>query len=153
MKSDDKMANKLGIRYESEDKDIPFKVEQTKEVIARFPAKQVEDEIEDYHKARNTLHNVLNSGTAALDQILEVAKGSEHPRAYEVVATLMKTMADTSKDLYDIQEKSRKIRDMDDPDRRKHDTGGQNISVDKGIFVGTSADLLKAISKDESDNE
>lgn len=152
MKSDDKMANKLGIRYESEDKDIPFKVEQTKEVVARFPAKQIADEVQDYHKARNTLHNVIDQGNIALDHILEVAKGSEHPRAYEVVATLMKTMADTSKDLYDIQEKSRKIRDMDDPDRRKHEAGTQNISVDKGIFVGTSADLLKQI-KDENNNE
>ena len=147
MNSDKKIAKVLGIEYEEarveENKNLPFKIEETREIKEVMPTRQIQDEVDDYHMARGTLHQLLRQGSTALDGMLEVARGSEHPRAYEVVATLMKTLADTSKDLYEIQEKSRKIRDMDNPERQKVEH--QSINVDKGIFVGTSSDLLKQL--------
>jgi len=150
MKTYKNISNKLGIEdeYEDCDKNMPFAIARTEKIVNVLPNKQVEDEVVDYNRARGTLHDVLSKGSVALDGMLEVAKGSEHPRAYEVVATLMKTMADTSKDLYEIQEKSRKIREMDNPEYKK--TEGNTINVDKGIFVGTSADLLKHIKDDKN---
>lgn len=151
MKSDKKIASALGIDYEKDIENLPFKIEETKETVEVMPSRQVADEVNDYHMARGTLHNLLKKGDVALEYMLEVAKGSEHPRAYEVVATLMKTLADTSKDLYEIQEKSRKIRDMDNPDRPKSENS--NITVDKGIFIGSSADLLKHIKSEKGDKD
>ena len=62
---------------------------------------------------------------------------------------MMKTMADTSKDLYEIQEKSRKITEMDRNGGTAQDKNTTNINVEKGVFVGSAADLLKQIEEDE----
>ena len=51
----------------------------------------------DYEYARSNFYNVIESGTEALEQMLDVAKASEHPRAYEVVSTIMKTLVDANK--------------------------------------------------------
>ena len=56
----------------------------------------------DYEYARSNFYNVIESGTEALEQMLDVAKASEHPRAYEVVSTIMKTLVDANKDLVKI---------------------------------------------------
>jgi hypothetical protein len=68
-----------------------------------------------------------------------VADESEHPRAYEVVATLMKTMADLNKDLLDIQKKKR------DLVGKEVVPSDGSINVDKAVFVGSTSDLIKLI--------
>jgi predicted transcriptional regulator len=70
--------------------------------------------------------------------LLQVSKESEHPRAYEVVAGLMKTMADLNKDLLELQKRRKDLKPQ------LENTGG-NITVEKAVFVGSTADLLKQI--------
>ena len=64
-----------------------------------------EDIDNDYKYARTNLYGVIEKGTDALDSLLDLAKASEHPRAFEVVAQLTKTLVDANKDLLDIQKK------------------------------------------------
>ena len=52
----------------------------------------------DYQYARENFYNVIEKGTHALEDMIEVARASEHPRAYEVVSTIMKTLVDANKD-------------------------------------------------------
>ena len=61
----------------------------------------------DYDYARTNFYNIIETGTEALEQMLDVAKASEHPRAYEVVSTIMKTLVDANKDLVGMSEKKK----------------------------------------------
>ena len=69
--------------------------------------------------------------------MLEVAKASEHPRAFEVVGSLTKTLVDANKDLLDIQ---KKVKDL-----QKEDEIPQNVT--NALFVGSTTELQKMLKK------
>lgn len=98
---------------------------------------------DDAEFARNNIRNLIQQGTTAVDGILNVAKESEHPRAYEVAATLIKSLSDLNKDLMEIQKRKR---DLAPQDFSKN----QNISVDKAVFVGSFTDLVKSIKNNKA---
>lgn len=95
----------------------------------------------DFAKVRNNLHQIIHKGNDALEEALMVAKTSEHPRAFEVVGQLIKTMVDANKDLLDIQKKLKELKKSDDPR-----VPAQNIQAENAIFVGTSAELQALIN-------
>jgi hypothetical protein len=99
-----------------------------------------EDIDDDFAKVRNNLHQIIHKGNDALDEALMVAKTSEHPRAFEVVGQLIKTMVDANKDLLDIQKKLKDLKKTDDH------KASQNIQAENAIFVGTSAELQALIN-------
>jgi len=120
----------------------PIKKEEKLELVPVEHVNTSENEIEeDFSYARNNIKGLISKGSLAVENILEVAKASEHPRAYEVAANLLKTMADMNKDLLDMQKKKRDL------------TGEQKqsgpINVDKAVFVGSTADLIKKLKSDE----
>jgi DNA-binding ferritin-like protein len=114
--------------------------------LTRVPASdsKVENADKDYEYARENFYNVIEKGTYALEEMLEVAKASEHPRAYEVVSTIMKTLVDANKDLVTMSDK--KVKDAP----QEEQTQG---TVNNNLFVGSTNELqkvLKDIRKDES---
>jgi len=98
-----------------------------------------EDKIEsDYDITRKNLHDLLVTGTDALDVALTIAKDSENPRAFEVVGNLMKQIADINQQLMDIhQQKSR----LDNSRGVEKQTNITNNS----IFVGSTNELSRMI--------
>jgi hypothetical protein len=70
---------------------------------------------EDYKFARSNLYGLIGRSNAALDLALRIAQMSEHPRAIEVAANLMKTSADMSKDLIGLQQKMNSDKKIDKP--------------------------------------
>ena len=94
----------------------------------------------DYDDTRNNLRELLLTGKSALAHALEVAKQSEHPRAFEVVGNLMKQMADVNQQLMDIHQQKKKL-DVT--------LKGENNKVtnNNAIFVGSTAELNKLINK------
>jgi hypothetical protein len=96
---------------------------------------------DDFATVRNNLHQIIHKGNDALEEALIVAKTSEHPRAFEVVGQLIKTMVDANKDLLDIQKKLKELKKTDDPR-----APAQNIQAENAIFVGTSAELQALIN-------
>ena len=64
---------------------------------------------EDYEYARENLKLFIEKGKEAMDNIIFLAKEGESPRAYEVVGQLIKTLADTNKDLLDL---GKKVKDL-----------------------------------------
>jgi hypothetical protein len=78
-----------------------------------------------------------------MEEILNVAKAGQHPRAFEVYGTLLKNMVDANKELLAIQ---KQIRDIDETKKEK--SGGTNI--DKAIFVGSTAELNKLLKNNGS---
>lgn len=118
----------------------PIKIEQTNTEIVEVQTNIIhEDELEsDFGIARNNIKNLLSKGDSAIDNLIKVAEESEHPRAYEVVATLMKTMADLNKDLLDLRKKKQDISGI-----KPVETNQTNI--DKAVFVGSTTDLIKLL--------
>lgn len=108
-------------------------------------AKTLPDDIsKDYTYARDNLYDVIEKGTYALDSLLELAKASEHPRAFEVVSQLTKTLVDANKDLLDIQKKVKTLREEENKDAPAGVTNNT-------LYVGSTADLQKLIKGEDKD--
>lgn len=91
----------------------------------------------DYEYARSNLYNIIEKGQDALEHIVDIAKQSESARAFEVAANLIKTMAETNKDLLNLA-KTKK-------DLEKNDDVPEKQVTNNNLFVGSSAELLKMI--------
>jgi hypothetical protein len=138
-KSSEIIAKSLGIGN-----DIEIIPPKQPEPIINTPHE--DDDIKaDYNLSRRTFRDLINKGNQAMESLTDLAKESESPRAYEVLATMMRTVADTTKDLYDLQKKTKDLRD----DGKKEQP---NVTVEKAVFVGSPTDLLKRI-KEEQKNE
>ena len=72
-----------------------------------------------------------------MNEILEIAKAGQHPRAFEVYGGILKNMVDANKELLNIQ---KQIREMDGS--KKETT---NTTIDKAIFVGSTSELSKLL--------
>lgn len=98
----------------------------------------------DYEATRNNLHSLLSQGQEALLHALEVAKSSEHPRAFEVVGGLMKQLADINSQLLDLSEKRQKL-----SGKAKSEPGaggaGPQVTNNNAFFVGSTTELNKMI--------
>jgi hypothetical protein len=105
---------------------------------------KTEDSIEnDFKYTRENLYSVIEQGNKALEDMIDVARASEHPRAYEVVSTLMNTLVNANKDLLDLSKKKKELAPKEEFEGPK--------TVNKNLFVGSTADLQKAL-KDLSDD-
>ena len=88
---------------------------------------------EDYEYVRNNLQDIIAKGGSALDGILELAKDSDHPRAWEVVGQIMRQLSETNKDLIELQKDMKKIKDEE---------GVKNVTQN-AIFMGSTNELQK----------
>ena len=99
---------------------------QTTEIV------QVKTPVEDDAEfARTNIRDLISKGNNAIDNLLLVANASEHPRAYEVAAGLIKNLADLNKDLLEIQKRKK---DLDPSQARNNGT----TNIDKAVFVGST---------------
>lgn len=95
-----------------------------------------QDLIDAYQQSKENLQAILDQGQEAMHEILEIAKAGQHPRAFEVYATLLKNVTEANDRLLKIQ---KEMRDMDN----KKEVN--NTNIDKAIFVGTTAELAKLL--------
>lgn len=117
----------------------PMPKPQLEVVDAEFPDVIPSDKIEsDYDVTRNNLRALLTQGQEALTNALEIAKQSEHPRAFEVVGNLMKQLADVNQQLMDLHQQKQKL------DAPKGEAKKQ-VTNNNAIFVGSTAELNKLI--------
>lgn len=120
--------------------DKVFDVEPT-EIVESNPelpqAKQGELQ-QDYEMTRAQLHNLVMKGQEAIDGILDVARSSDHPRAYEVAGQLIKNVADVADKLIDLQ---KKMKDIDEKPRSSPTT------VNNTMFVGSTSELAKLLKQ------
>lgn len=94
----------------------------------------------DFEYARQTYHEILAKGSAALDDMIEVARSTEHPRAFEVLSTMMKTIADVNGNLLDLHKKKKDI-------QAKDRGGAIPVSgvTNNNLFVGSTTDLQRML--------
>ena len=108
------------------------------ELLPATPVTKVDD---DADFARDNIRTLIEKGNLAVDGLLHVAKESEHPRAYEVAANLIKNLSDLNKDLMEIQKRKK---DLAPQSQRSGD-----INVDKAVFVGSTTELVKFLKNNK----
>lgn len=114
------------------------KIDSIAETVKLLEQRSLSDSAsDDFTLARNNLHSIIQSGSNALDELLMVASQSQHPRAYEVISTLIKTLVDANKDLLELQ---KKIREINTPE----ETVNAPRTINNTLVV-TTAELTKMI--------
>ena len=140
MKEFEEIINEtLGI-VEVESKEVSKK--ETIPLVPR-PEKHIDDVDGDYQYQRENFYNLIERGQDAIEGILEVARESEHPRSYEVAGNLIKTVADVTEKLADLQIKMQKLKEVPN-------NGPKNVT--NALFVGSTAELQKML-KDAKKSE
>jgi predicted nucleic acid-binding Zn-ribbon protein len=104
-------------------------------ISVKYNKPDIEQDLTDaYQQSKENLQGIIDQGQEAMEEILNIAKAGQHPRAFEVYGTLLKNMVDANKELLNIQ---KQMREMD----KKKETN--NTTIDKAIFLGSTADLGK----------
>ena len=94
----------------------------------------------DYDYSRDTLYELIEKGKAALENMIEVARESEHPRAYEVLSGLIKNVADVNDKLQDLNKKQKQLNDEERPQQVENQ---QN-----NFYLGSTSDIQKMLRED-----
>jgi len=135
--SEDKIAKVLGLRPLEEAKE-----ENLPEIIEEKPLATIDDEddtIVDIEQARGNIKNIIEQGDDALKEMIELAKQSESPRAFEVASTLMKTLLDANKDFVEMSTKKKYAKE------EKNGASNTPPNVTNNNLILSTADLLKMI--------
>ena len=93
----------------------------------------------DYKYSRGQLYSLIEKGQEAINGIMEVAGESASPRAYEVAGQLIKSVADSTDKLMDLQ---KKMKDIDEDS-----TKTQNNVTNNALFVGSTSELSKLLKQ------
>jgi hypothetical protein len=100
----------------------------------------------DAEYARSNLYGLIEKGNETIDNISEIARESMHPRAFEVLGQLMKTQSENLDKLLKLQKDKKELLKTGE-----QITTQQNINVDKAVFVGSTAELLKKLKNESAD--
>ena len=103
--------------------------------------KEKDDINKDYEYSRGNLYSLIEKGQEAVNGILELAQESDSARAYEVAGQLIKSVADTTDKLIDLQ---KKMKDIDEEPNR----GPTNVT--NALFVGSTAELQKLLKQQKN---
>ena len=101
---------------------------------------QVDDIKKDYEYTRANLYSLIEKGQEAINGIMELAGESASPRAYEVAGQLIKSVADTTDKLADLQ---KKVKDLEDESTK---TTNNNVT-NNALFVGSTSELSKLLKQ------
>ena len=116
--------------------DAIVKQENTELQKSQTRAENVE---KDYDYTRGNLYSLIEKGQEAINGIMELAGESASPRAYEVAGQLIKSVADSTDKLMDLQ---KKMKDMDE-----ETTKTQNNVTNNALFVGSTSELSKLLKQ------
>ena len=109
-----------------------IKPESTTRVI---PQKNGKDGDIDYNYARENYYNLIERNQDAVEEMLEIAKQSEHPRAFEVVGQLIKSGLDANKELMALHKTKKEL---------SIEKGPSQVT-NQAVFVGSTAELQKLL--------
>jgi len=98
-----------------------------------------QDARSDFSLARTNLMELIQSGTVSLERLTDIASQSQHPRAFEVVSTMINTLVNANKELLQLQTKIRELNALDGKG-----AGGPQV-INNNLFVGSTHELLKTL--------
>ena len=97
----------------------------------------------DYQYSRETYYDLLEKGRESMELMIEVARESEHPRAFEVLSGMMKNMADINDKLMALNKQKKEIDREDDPKQLGNTTNNN-------LFLGSTADLQRLLQNEKT---
>lgn len=128
---------------------VPEKPAEVAPVPSRMPSadKLVEDSEDDFDFARKKIRHLIDTAGEAMEPLLALAQDSEHPRAFEVLTTMIKETANMSSQLLELNKERKKIL-TNDGKKGVELPAGNNITGNI-IFAGTTTELNKMLKKDQ----
>ena len=113
-------------------------------VTRKDSIKNISDDIDkDYDYTRANLYSLIEKGQESLNGIMELAGESASPRAYEVAGQIIKSVADTTDKLMELQ---KKVKEIDE------DKGKPTQVTNNALFVGSTSELSKILKKGHLNN-
>ena len=134
---DDKLSESLETEFEEQTKQLESKRKRT-EIQVNAP-----DSEKDYWLVRKNMKELISTGEEAIEGILKVATEGDSPRAYEVAAQMIKTVAEANKDLLDLHKKMKDI-------RKEDNITNNNTTTNNAIYVGSTKDLQELVNQSRS---
>ena len=128
--------------YESIDNalEIESSIVESKPLKPAPPKQDKNDITKDYEYTRANLYSLIEKGQEAINGIMELAGESASPRAYEVAGQLIKSVADTTDKLADLQ---KKLKDLEEDTAQKT----PNSVTNNALFVGSTTELSKLLKQ------
>ena len=115
------------------------KGEEMLPVVIPTSSSSAEQKDDDFELARNTLRDLIGKNNAVITDLVDLARNSEAPRAFEVVSQMIKTQSEIAKDLIGIHKQKKDI---------EGDSSRQIVQTQNNVvFAGSTADLMKMISQ------
>jgi tetrahydromethanopterin S-methyltransferase subunit A len=99
------------------------------------------DSDDDVEEVRKNLKDLIQKGTGAVDELLNIADSSQHPRAYEVIGSLINTLTNVNKELINLKK------------NQKEETSVKNKNTQNNFYVGSTTELLNLIKSANKNNE
>jgi len=107
------------------------------EPVARvLPKTDGKDDDVDYNYARENYYNLIERNQDAVEEMLEIAKQSEHPRSFEVVGQLIKAGLEANESLMKLHKTKKEL---------SIEKSGPGVAVNNAVFVGSTAELQKLL--------
>tara|TARA_B100000902_G_C27147185_1_gene831739 strand:+ start:551 stop:964 length:414 start_codon:yes stop_codon:yes gene_type:complete len=97
---------------------------------------------DDYEFSRKTYKDLIYTGTRSMDVLAELARESEHPRAFEVLSQTIKNLGDVTKNLMDLQKSKQ--------DLTKEEREEAKQVTNNNMFVGSTTDLQRLLLKKDN---
>ena len=95
---------------------------------------------QDYEYSRETYYDLIEKGRESLELMIEVARESEHPRAFEVLSGMIKGIADVNGSLMDLNKKYKDLQQSNSPK--------ESNTTNNNLFVGSTTDLQRMLLGD-----
>lgn len=106
------------------------------------------DQKEDYEHSRKVFKSLVDTGQDAVEALAFIAKDGDNIRAFEALSGLIKSVSDSTRELFELQQKAQVLAATRNGAKRLDESA---ISIDKAVFVGSTTDLLKKL-KSEKEN-
>jgi len=98
------------------------------------------DLVDAYEQSKSNLQDLIDNGKDAMEELRQIASAGQHPRAFEVYATLLKNMVEANDRLLKMQ------KEMRDMDGKKNNS---DTKINNALFVGSTAELSKFLKGKE----
>jgi hypothetical protein len=138
--SDDIIKRALGM-------DVPETVDDKAIIVYESEEEEASDQFDrDFQFVHDNLTELIAQGSEAIAELLMIAKQSQHPRAFEVIATLLKANADLNSDLLAAHKKKA---DLKGEKQATHSKGVAGIT-NNNLFVGSTAELQQFLEQQQN---
>lgn len=95
---------------------------------------------QDYEYSRDTYYDLIEKGRESLDLMIQVARESEHPRAFEVLSNMIKDIANVNDKLMELNKKQKELLDEDKPK--------ETNTTNNNLFIGSTTELQRFLLGD-----